>query len=186
MAKLIYFASPSLDGFVADENGDFDWAAPDEEAHAFVNDLVRPLGTHLYGRRMYEVMTYWETAHEIPDSDEVELDFARVWQAADKVVYSTTLQDVASARTRIERNFDPAALAAAKATADRDMSIGGPTLAAEALKAGLVDELHLLVVPYVAGGGTPVLPAGLRTRLELKDERSFGNGSVYLRYVVGT
>ena len=184
MAKLIYFASASLDGFVADENGEFGWAAPDEEVHAFVNDLVRPLGTHLYGRRMYEVMLYWETALEAEGSHEIELDFARIWQAADKVVYSTTLEDVGSARTRIERSFDPATVAEAKASAAKDLSVGGPTLAAEALKAGLVDELHLLAVPYVAGGGTPVLPGGLRAKLQLEDERRFGNGTVYLRYSV--
>lgn len=184
MAKLIYFAASSLDGYVADENGDFGWAAPDEEVHAFANDLVRPVGVHLYGRRMYEVMTYWETAHEVAGSHEVELDFARIWQGADKVVYSKTLEEVRTSRTRIERTFDPVALAAAKVSAERDLSIGGPTLAAQALAAGLVDELHMLVVPYVAGGGNPVLPAGLRTPVELEDERRFGNGTVYLRYAV--
>jgi dihydrofolate reductase len=182
VAKLIYMAIASLDGYVADEDGNFDWAAPGEEVHAFVNDLERPIGTHLYGRRLYEVMIGWETMHTLPDQTPVMLDFAAIWQAAEKVVYSRTLETVSTARTRIEREFDPEAIRQMKAAADRDISIGGATLAGEAIRAGLVDELHLLVNPIVVGGGTPSLPDGVRWTLELLDERRFANGVVYLRY----
>ena len=182
MAKLIYMAIASLDGYVTDEDGNFEWAKPDEEVHAFVNDLERPIGTHLYGRRLYEVMTGWETMHTLPDQTAQTLDFAAIWQAAEKVVYSRTLETVSSARTRIERDFDPEAIRQMKAEADRDISIGGPILAAEAISAGLVDELHVLVNPIVVGGGTPSLPDGVRWELELLDERRFANGVVYLRY----
>jgi dihydrofolate reductase len=182
VAKLIYMAIASLDGYVADEDGNFEWAAPGEEVHAFVNDLERPIGTHLYGRRLYEVMIGWETMHTLPDQTPVMLDFAAIWQAAEKVVYSRTLETVSTARTRIEREFDPEAIRQMKAAADRDISIGGATLAGEAIRAGLVDELHLLVNPIVVGGGTPSLPDGVRWTLELLDERRFANGVVYLRY----
>lgn len=182
MAKLIYSTIASLDGYVADEDGNFDWAAPDDEVHAFVNDLERPIGTYLYGRRMYEVMTYWETAHTIPDQPPAVRDYAQIWQAADKVVYSTTLETVSSARTRIEREFNPDAVRRMKATAERDLSVGGPGLAAQVIAAGLVDELHLFVAPVVVGGGTRALPDGVRWDLELLDERRFGNGMVHLRY----
>jgi dihydrofolate reductase len=182
VAKLIYMAIPSLDGYVADEDGNFDWAKPDDEVHAFVNDLERPIGTHVYGRRLYEVMIGWETMHTLPDQTPLTLDFAAIWQAAEKVVYSRTLETVSSARTRIERDFDPEAIRRMKAEADRDISIGGPALAAEAIRAGLVDELHLFLNPIVVGGGTPSLPDGVRWELELLDERRFANGVVYLRY----
>jgi dihydrofolate reductase len=182
VAKLIYMAIPSLDGYVADEDGNFDWAKPDDEVHAFVNDLERPIGTHLYGRRLYEVMIGWETMHTLPDQTPLTLDFAAIWQAAEKVVHSRTLETVSSARTRIERDFDPEAIRRMKAEADRDISIGGPALAAEAIRAGLVDELHLFLNPIVMGGGTPSLPDGVRWELELLDERRFANGVVYLRY----
>ena len=182
MAKLIYSAITSLDGYVADENGNFDWAAPDEEVHRFVNDLERPIGTYLYGRRIYETMVYWETAHTLPDQPPVVQDFAVIWQAADKVVYSKTLETVSSARTRIERDFDPEAVRQMKSQAGRDISVGGPDLAAQAIKAGLVDEYHVFVVPYVAGGGTRFLPDDVRLELELLDERRFGNGTVHLHY----
>jgi dihydrofolate reductase len=182
VAKLIYMAIPSLDGYVADEDGNFDWAKPDDEVHAFVNDLERPIGTHLYGRRLYEVMIGWETMHTLPDQTPLTLDFAAIWQAAEKVVYSRTLETVSSARTRIEHDFDPEAIRRMKAEADRDISIGGPILAAEAIGAGLVDELHVLVNPIVVGGGTPSLPHGVRWELQLLDERRFANGVVYLRY----
>ena len=182
MAKLIYMASASLDGYVTDEDGNFDWAQPDEAVHAFVNDLERPIGTHLYGRRLYEVMTGWETMHTLPDQTPETLDFAAIWQAAEKIVYSRTLETVSTARTRIEREFDLEAIRQLKAEADRDISIGGATLAGEAIGAGLVDELHLLVNPIVVGGGTPALPDGVRWTLELLDERRFANGVVYLRY----
>jgi len=183
VAKLIYSAITSLDGYVADEDGSFDWAAPDEEVHSFVNELERPVGTYLYGRRMYEVMAYWETADTLADqSPPPERDFAEIWQAADKIVYSKTLEQPASARTRIEREFDPEAVRRQKTSAERDLSVGGPDLAAQAIKAGLVDELHLFVTPIIVGGGTPWLPDGVRVKLELLDERRFGSGVVYLQY----
>jgi dihydrofolate reductase len=186
MAKLIYSAITSLDGFVTDEDGSFDWAVPDEEVHTFVNDLERPIGTYLYGRRMYEVMVFWETAHTLADQPPSIRDFAQIWQAADKIVYSTTLHSISSTRTRIERDFDPAAVRQMKATAGRDMSVGGPRLAARAIEAGLVDECRLLVAPIVVGGGKPSLPAEIRLHLELLDERRFGNGMVHLRYRIET
>jgi dihydrofolate reductase len=182
MAKLIYSAITSLDGYVADEDGNFDWAEPDEEVHSFVNDLERPVGTYLYGRRMYEVMVYWETAHTLADQPPFIQDFAEIWQAADKIVYSKTLEAVSSARTRIERDFDPEAVRQLKGSAGRDITIGGPELAAQAIKAGLVDEHHLLVAPIVVGGGKQCLPDNVRLKLELLDERRFGNGSVHLHY----
>lgn len=182
MAKLIYSVLASLDGYIEDESGRFDWAAPDEEVHSFVNDLERPIGTYLYGRRLYDTMVYWESAHAIAGQPPHILDYARIWQAADKVVYSRTLDAASSARTRIERDFDPEAIRQLKADADRDLSIGGPELAAQALAAGLVDELHLFLAPVLVGGGKEALPDGVRARLELLDERRFGNGAVYLRY----
>ena len=181
MAKLIYSALTSLDGYLADEEGNFDWAMPDEEVHTFINDLERPVGTHLYGRRMYETMVYWETAHTVADHP-VEQDFAEIWRAAEKVVYSKTLETVSSARTRIERAFDPDAIRQMKASAERDISVGGPDLAAQAFGAGLVDECHLFLAPIVIGGGKRALPEGVRVVLELLDERRFGNGMVYLHY----
>jgi dihydrofolate reductase len=182
MAKLIYSAITSLDGYIADEDGNFDWAAPDEEVHSFVNDLERPVGTYLYGRRMYEVMVYWESAHTLADQPPVEKDYAEIWQAADKIVYSRTLESVSSARTRIERDFDPEAVRQLKARAGPDITVGGSELAAQAIKAGLVDEWHLFVAPAVVGGGTKSLPDDVRVDLELLDERRFGNGMVYLHY----
>jgi len=182
MAKLIYSAITSLDGYVADEDGNFDWAAPDAEMHSFVNDLERPVGTYLYGRRMYEVMAYWETAHTLADQPPFIQDFAEIWQAADKIVYSRTLETVSSARTRIERDFDPEAVRQMKTAAGRDITVGGPELAAQAIKARLVDEYHLFVVPMVVGGGTQFLPDNVRLELELMDERRFGNGTVHLHY----
>ena len=182
MAKLIYSAITSLDGYIADEDGNFDWAAPDEEVHSFVNELERPVGTYLYGRGMYEVMVYWETAHTLADQSTFVQDYARIWQAADKFVYSKTLESVSSARTRIERNFDPEAVRQMKAPAGPDISVGGPDLAAQAIKAGLVDECHLFVGPIVVGGGKHALPSNVRLELELLDERRFGNGVVHLHY----
>lgn len=182
MAKLIYSAIASLDGYIEDESGSFDWAAPDEEVHAFVNDLERPVGTYLYGRRMYETMVYWETAHTVAGQPPYTLDFAEIWQAADKVVYSRTLEAASSDRTRIERDFDPEAIRQLKDAADRDLTVGGPDLAAQALRAGLVDELHLFLMPVAVGGGKQALPDGVRVGLELLDERRFGSGVVYLRY----
>ena len=181
MAKLIYSAIASLDGYVADDDGNFDWAAPDEEVHAFCNELERPIGTHLFGRRMYEVMVAWETMN-VADEPAVIRDFAAMWRAADKVVYSRTLNAVSSTRTRIERDFDTEAVAQMKATAERDLSVGGPELAARAIEAGLVDELQFFLVPFVAGGGNQFIPNGVRLKLELLDERRFGSGVVYVRY----
>jgi dihydrofolate reductase len=181
MAKVIYTAITSLDGYIEDERGSFDWAEPDEEVHAFVNDLERPIGTHLYGRRMYETMVYWETP-PTTTAQSIAADFARIWQAADKVVYSTTLERVSSARTRIERDFDPDAVRKMKATADRDISVGGPGLAAQAIRAGLVDDILLFVTPVIVGGGKQSLPGAVRLTLELRDERRFANGVVLLHY----
>jgi dihydrofolate reductase len=158
MAKLIYSTITSLDGYVADEDGNFDWAVPDEEVHPFVNDLERPVGTYLYGRRMYEVMVGWETDPTLADQSPFMRDFAQIWQAADKIVYSKTLETVATARTRIERDFDPEAVRQLKVAAGHDLSVGGPDLAAQAFKAGLVDECHLFVAPIVVGGGKRSLP----------------------------
>jgi dihydrofolate reductase len=182
MVKLIYSAITSLDGYVADERGKFDWSAPDDEVHRFVNDLERPIGTYLYGRRMYEVMVYWETAHTVADQPPFIRDYTEIWQAADKIVYSKTLDEVSSARTRIELEFDPEQVQQLKAQAERDLSVGGPDLAAQAIRAGLVDEYHLFLTPIVVGGGTQSLPDGVRLQLELLAERRFANGVVYLRY----
>jgi dihydrofolate reductase len=186
MAKLIYTAITSLDGYVADEHGEFDWAAPDSDVHAFINDLERPIGTYLYGRRLYEVMVFWETAPAHPNQPPVGLDYAKLWQAADKIVYSTTLQAASSARTRIERTFDPNAVQTMKDAAERDLSIGGPALAAHAFRAGLVDEVRLFVSPLTVGAGNPFLPDRLHLNLRLLDEHRFGSGVVYLQYQVST
>jgi dihydrofolate reductase len=185
MARLIYSAIASLDGYVADEDGRFDWSAPDEEVHAFVNELERPVGTYLYGRRMYEVMAYWETALAVDDQPPVMADYANIWRSAEKVVYSRTLETPSTARTRIERAFEPEAVRTLKAAAERDLSVGGSELAAQALAARLVDECHLFLAPIVVGGGHPALPSGVRLGLELLDERRFAGGVVHLHYRVG-
>ncbi len=182
MAKLIYSAITSLDGYVADDAGNFDWAAPDEEVHTFVNDLEGPVGTYLFGRRMYETMVYWETAHTLAGQSPVAREFSAMWQAADKIVYSTTLTAPSSARTRIERFFDPEAVRQLKASDDHDITVGGPGLAAHAIKAGLVDEWQLFLAPVVVGGGTPCLPRDIRVQLELLNHRRFGSGFVFLQY----
>jgi dihydrofolate reductase len=182
MAKLIFATLASLDGYVADEDGKFDWARPDEEVHAFFNDLDRSVGTYLYGRRMYETMAVWETDPELSADSEVTRDYAQVWQDADKIVYSRTLEKAPTARTRIEREFDPEAVRQLKAVAGRDLAIGGPTLAAHAFRARLVDECHLVLAPVVVGGGTRALPDGMRIDLELLDERRFQGGMVQLHY----
>ena len=181
MAKLIYSVISSLDGYIEDAEGKFDWAAPDDEVHAFVNDLERPIATHLYGRRMYETMAYWESPASTADQSAAVREYGEIWRAADKVVYSRTLEALSSARTRIERELDPAAVRRLKETATGDLSIGGPELAAHAIEAGLVDEYHLFLVPVVVGSGKRALP-DIRLKLELLDERRFGNGTVYLRY----
>jgi dihydrofolate reductase len=180
MAKLIYTGITSLDGYVADAEGSFDWSMPDEEVHAFVNDLERPVGTYLYGRRMYEAMVAWEHL-DVADQPPFMREYAQLWRAADKIVYSTTLEAASSGRTRIEREFDPDAIRRMKATG-RDISVGGTEIAAQAIRAGLVDECRLFLSPITVGGGTRFLPAGVRVALELLDERRFGNGVVYLRY----
>jgi dihydrofolate reductase len=179
---LVYSAIASLDGYVVDAEGKFDWAAPSEEVHAFVNELERPIGTYLYGRRMYETMVYWEDADAFADASPVSREFSEIWRAADKVVYSRTLESVSSAHTRLERAFDPEAVRQMKA--DGDLSVGGAELAAEALHAGLVDEIQLFLTPVVVGGGRRALPDGLRLNLELLDERRFAGGVVYVRYGV--
>jgi dihydrofolate reductase len=181
VGKLVYSMIASLDGYVADASGNFDWAAPDEEVHAFVNDLERPVGTYLYGRRMYEVMAAWET---VADRQPVMRDFADIWRSADKIVYSRTLDAAPTAKTRIEPSFDPDAVRRLKESTERDISVGGPGLAAHAIAAGLVDEYHALLTPVVVGGGTRALPDGVHLSLELLDERRFSSGVVYLRYRV--
>ena len=181
MARLIYSSIASLDGYVADDDGNFDWAEPDEEVHTFLNDLERPVGTYLLGRRMYEVLVAWETM-QTADQPPFIQDFAEIWRAADKIVYSKTLEAVTSARTRIERDFDPEAVRRMKTASGRDLSVGGPELAAQAFEAGLVDECHLFLVPVVVGGGTRSLPDRVRLKLELLDERRFGGGVVHLHY----
>ena len=184
MGKLIYSALASLDGYVHDERGDFEWAAPDEEVHAFVNDLERPIGAYLYGRRMYETMVYWETDAG-GDQPPVSRDFAGIWRAAEKIVYSRTLEAVSSARTRIERAFDPATIRQLKESSDQDITVGGAELAGQALAMGLVDECHLFLCPIVVGGGRRALPEGVRLGLELLDERRFHGGVVHLHYRLG-
>jgi dihydrofolate reductase len=179
---LIYSMIASLDGYIADKEGNFDWAVPDDEVHTFINDLERPVGTYLYGRRMYETMVGWETDPALAAQSPIMRDFVKIWQAADKIVYSKTLDTVSTARTRIERAFDPEAVRRLKERAGHDMTIAGPELAAHAFKAQLVDQLHLFVAPSIVGGGKQSLPNDVRVQLELLDERSFGNGMVYLRY----
>jgi dihydrofolate reductase len=182
MAKLIYLMLMSLDGYIADEDGKFDWAEPDEQVHTFVNDLARPVGTYLYGRRMYEVMTAWENPDAFADQPRYTQDFAAIWQAADKIVYSRTLAAASTAKTRVERDFDPEPVGRLKAAAERDLAVAGPDLAAQAFRAGLVDECHLFLAPIIVGGGKQALPDNARVRLELLSERRFGNGMVFLRY----
>jgi dihydrofolate reductase len=182
VAKLTYTSLASLDGYIADANGNFDWAEPDDEVHAFVNDIDRSVGTYLLGRRTYEVLAVWDT---IQDDHPAIADFADIWRSTDKIVYSSTLESVTTARTRLERTFDPDAVAGMKASSDRDLSIGGPTLAARAIAAGLVDEWNLFLSPVVVGGGTSAFPAGSSVELTLEDERRFSNGTVYLRYRTG-
>lgn len=182
MAKLIYFMPASLDGYIAGEGEDLDWSAPDEEVSAFINDVVRPHGTYLYGRKIYETMTVWQTPDVIPGLTPAMLDFAKIWQAADKVVFSRTLEKVSTPKTRLEREFEPQTVRDLKARSPHDVSVDGPNLAAQAIRAGLIDEIQLLLVPFMLGRGKPVLPSGVTLNLELLDERRVGNGWVYLRY----
>jgi dihydrofolate reductase len=181
MARLVYTAITSLDGYIEDESGKFDWAEPDEQVHTFVNELLRPTGTHLYGRRMYETMVFWETV-PLAGQPTFIRDFAEIWRAADKVVYSKLLDAVSSARTRIERDFDPGIVRELKSAAERDLAVGGPGLAAHAFEAGLVDEVHLFVNPIMVGGGKRALPEEVRLPLELVDEHRFDSGVVHLHY----
>jgi dihydrofolate reductase len=180
--KLIYSAITSLEGYVADRDGNFDWAEPDAEVHAFINDLERPVGTYLYGRRMYETMTGWETDPTLAEQSRVMRDFAELWRSADKVVYSKTLETESTSRTRIEQDFDPEAVQQMKASAGQDILVGGPELAGQAFQAGLVDECQMFVTPIIVGGRKQSLPDNVRLKLELLDERRFGNGTVYLHY----
>jgi dihydrofolate reductase len=182
MAKLIYAAIMSLDGYIADENGNFDWAEPDAEVHAFVNDLERQVGTYLYGRRMYETMAVWQTLDTGDDQESVWRDYADIWRSADKIVYSRTLDRVSTPRTQLERTFEPDAVRLMKRSAARDMAIGGSDLAAQAIRAGLVDAYQLFLVPIIIGSGKQALPDGFRQTLELLDERRFGGGMIYLHY----
>ena len=182
MGRLVYTAIASLDGYIEDATGDFSWAAPDDEVHGFVNDLERPVGTYLYGRKMYETMAVWETPKVIPGLTPSASEFAPVWQAADKIVYSKSLKTVSTRKTRLEREFDVQAIRELKSQLPHDISVGGPTLAAHAIRAGLVDEYHLVVVPVMIGGGRRILPDNVRIKLELVDERRFKSGTIYLRY----
>jgi dihydrofolate reductase len=182
MSKLIYFMPMSLDGFIAGETDDMDWSVPDEEVSAFINDRMRPIGTYLCGRKMYETMMVWETPDVIPGLTPAMMDFARIWQAADKIVYSKSLETVSTPKTRLEREFEPQAVRDLKAQLPHDISVAGPNLAAQAIRAGLVDEYQLLVVPIMLGGGKRVLPSNAGVKLDLLDERRVGNGWVYLRY----
>ena len=182
MARLIYASNMSLDGCTEDEGGAFDWAPPDDDVFAAITEVMRSAGTYLYGRRMYETMAVWETDSSLAAPSDLTADFAHVWQAADKVVYSSSLAASNTAHTRLERHFDPSAVHDLKAAADRDLLVGGPTLAGQALAAGLVDELQLFVWPVVLGGRKPALPTDIRADLELLDEHRFGNGVVQLRY----
>jgi len=184
MAKLIYVTPASLDGYIADETGDLDWSAPDEDGLAFINDVLRPVGTYLHGRKMYQTMAVWDTPEVIPGPTRANQDFARIWQAADKIVYSTSLETLSAPKTRLEREFDPQAVRELTAQLPRDVAVGGPTLAAQAIRAGIVDEYQMFLAPVILGGGKPVLPANVRLKLELLDERRFSKGMVYLRYRV--
>jgi dihydrofolate reductase len=182
MAKLIYVTNVSLDGFIEDEHGDFGWTEPNDEQFAFITELIRPIGTYLYGRRLYESMAVWETEPAFAAQSELTADFAHVWQAADKIVYSTTLDAVFTGNSRLERRFDPDAIRTMKAAATRDLMLGGANFAAHAFRAGLVDECHLFIGPVLVGRGKPALSGDLRVGLELLDERRFDNGIVYVRY----
>ena len=182
MSKLIYFMPTSLDGFIAGENDNLDWVAPDEEVSAFINDVHRPIGTYLYGRKNYETMKGWQTPDVIPGLTPAMMDFAPIWQAADKIVYSKSLETVSTPKTRLEREFEPQTVRDLKAQLPHDISVAGPNLAAQAIRAGIVDEYQLLVIPIMLGGGKRVLPTNVGVKLDLLDERRVGNGWVYLRY----
>lgn len=182
MTKLIYVANMSLDGYIEDAQGGLEWAAPADEVFTFITDLVRPVSGYLYGRRMYETMAVWETDPTLAAQSELRADFATVWQTADKIVYSTTLPAVSTAKTRLERHFDPDAVRDMKTSATGDLTVGGPTLATHAFDAGLVDGCHLFIHPVLVGRGKPAFPSDTPAQLELLEEHRFGNGVVYLGY----
>ncbi|HEX2909752.1 MAG TPA: dihydrofolate reductase family protein [Chloroflexia bacterium] len=182
MSKLIYFMGMSLNGFIAGETDNLDWAAPDEEILTFINNLHRPIGTYLYGRKNYQTMTVWQTPEVLPGLTPAMMDFGQIWQAADKIVYSKSLETVSTPKTRLEREFEPPAIRDLKAQLPHDISVAGPNLASQAIQAGLVDEYHLLVIPVMLGGGKRVLPSNTGLKLDLLDERRFSNGWVYLGY----
>jgi dihydrofolate reductase len=182
MAKLIFVANTSLDGYTEDKDGKFDWTEPSDEYFRFITNIVRTTRTHLYGRRMYEAMRVWETDPNLAAESPLRRDFAEIWQAANKIVYSRTLETTSTRKTRLERTFDPEAIRQLKATSEHDILIGGPELAAHAFRAGLIDEYHLFLIPILVGGGKSALPADVRLELELLEERRFGNGTVFLRY----
>ena len=184
MAQLIYIANTSLDGYTEDMDGNFDWTTPDEEGFRFITNIVSATGTHLYGRRMYETMSVWETDPNVAAESPLMRDFAEIWQAVEKIVYSRTLEAVSTRKTQIERNFDPEATRQLKETVEHDILIGGPELAAHAFRSGLIDECHLFLVPIIVGGGKQALPDNVRLELELLEERRFGSGVVFLRYRV--
>jgi dihydrofolate reductase len=186
MSKLIYITNVSLDGYIEDSDGNFGWTEPSDDFYVFITDLVRPAGTYLYGRRLYEAMAVWETDPALAARSELMSDFARVWQAANKVVFSTTVNEVSTAKTQLERNFDPDAIRDLKASAAGDLTVGGANLAAQAFHAGIVDECQLLIHPVFVGTGKPSLPRDMRADLELLDERRFSNGVVYVRYRVAS
>ncbi|MEY2419512.1 MAG: hypothetical protein QOG90_2192 [Actinomycetota bacterium] len=183
-AKLVYIANVSLDGYTEDADGRFDFTEPSDEVFVCITDLIRPVETYLYGRRMYETMAVWETTPELAADSELRADFANVWQAADKVVYSTALREPSTARTRIESGFSADAVRDLKTSAASDLTIGGPTIAAHALRAGLIDECHLFVASVAVGGGKPAFPPDVRVQFELLDERRFASGTLHLRYRV--
>jgi dihydrofolate reductase len=182
MANLIFVANTSLDGYTEDKDGKFDWTEPSDELFKFVTNVVRAARTHLYGRRMYETMMVWETDPNLAAASPLMRDFADIWQAANKIVYSRTLETISTRKTQLEQMFDPEAIRQLKATGEHDILIGGPELAAHAFRAGLIDECHLFLIPILVGGGKPALPDNVRLGLELLTERRFRNGAVYLRY----
>lgn len=184
MAKLIYGTNASIDGFIEDANGRFDWTEPSDEVHSFINDVYRDVGTHLYGRRLYETMAVWETDPSLAETSDIYSDWAAIWKGADKVVYSTTLKEPLTTRTRVEKSFDPDAVRAMKESAERDLLIGGAELASHAWRAGLIDELDLFTIPVLVGAGKRALPDAIRVDLDLIEQRRFDTGTVFLRYAV--
>ena len=182
MSKLIYAVNTSVDGFMEDQDGNFGWTEPNDEVFKFITDLMRPIGTHLLGRRMYETMMVWETDPKFAAESSLKRDFAEVWQAANKIVFSTTLENLPTRKTQLMRSFEPETIRQLKANSEHDILIEGPEIASHAFRAGLIDECHLFILPVVVGGGKSAIPNNLRLNLELLEEQHFGNGTVYLRY----